>query len=105
MWKKLSGKSRALILAGIAAAAVLAAVLIGSLVLSVDVTKAREAALAAAGGGEVVGQEIDQEGLWKEYSFDILNGGTWYEVDVNAFGTVTSLESSQMEYGSYERWD
>ena len=105
MWKKLSGKVRVLILAGIGVVVVLAAVLVGSLVLRVDVTKAREAALAAAGGGEVVGQEIDQEGLWSEYSFDILNGSTWYEVEVNAFGTVTSLESSQGGYRSYEHWD
>lgn len=105
MWKKLSGKVRVLILVGIGLVVVLAAVLVGSLVLRVDVTKAREAALAAAGGGEVVGQEIDQEGPWSEYSFDILNGGTWYEVEVNAFGTVTSLESSQGGYHSYEHWD
>lgn len=102
MWKNLSKKVRALILAGVAVVIMLAAVLIGSLALRVDVSKAREAALAAAGGGEIIGQEIDQEGLWNEYSFEIRNGDTWYEVDVNAFGRVTGLESSQ---GGYGHWD
>ena len=90
-----------LIIAGITVVVVLVAVLIGSLALRVDVTEARETALAAAGGGEVVAQEIDQEGLWSEYSFDIMNGDTWYEVDVNAFGRVTGLESSQGGYSRY----
>lgn len=98
MWKNLSKKVRALMIAGIAAVVVLVAALVGSLVLRVDVTQARETALAAAGGGEVVGQEIDQEGLWNEYSFDIQNGDTWYEVEVNAFGRVTGLESSRSGY-------
>lgn len=105
MWKNLSKKVRALIIAGIAVVVVLGAVLIGSLVLRVDVAEAREAALAAAGGGEVIGQEIDQEGLWNEYSFDIMNGDTWYEVEVNAFGRVTSLESSTGGYNNYGHWD
>lgn len=104
MWKNLSGKVRALIIAGAAVVVVLVAVLIGSLALRVDVTEARETALAAAGGGEVVGQEIDQEGLWNEYSFDIMNGNTWYEVEINAFGRVTGLESSQGGYGD-RHWD
>lgn len=105
MLKNLSGKVRALVIAGIVVVVVLVAALIGSLVLQVDVSKARETALAAAGGGEVAGQEIDQEGLWNEYSFDIMNGATRYEVEVNAFGKVTGLESNQGGYGSYSHWD
>lgn len=105
MWKSLSKKVRALVMAGSVVVVVLAAVLIGSLVLRVDVAKARETALAAAGGGEIMGQEIDQEGLWNEYSFDIVNGNTWYEVEVNAFGRVTGLESSRGGYDNYEHWD
>lgn len=103
MLKNLSGKVRALVIAGIAVVVVLAAVFIGSLALRVDVTQAQEAALAAAGGGEVVSQEIDQEGLWNEYSFDIVNGSMWYEVEVNAFGRVTGLESTQGGYGNFNR--
>ena len=105
MLKNLSRNVRALVIAGIVVVVVLMAALIGSLVLRVDVAEARETALAAAGGGEVVGQEIDQEGLWNEYSFDIMSGDTWYEVEVNAFGRVTGLESSQGGYGSYDHWD
>ena len=101
MWKKFSKKARTLIIAGAAAVVVLLAVFIGSLVLRVDVAQAREAALAAVGGGEIVGQEIDQEGLWSEYSFDIRSGDTWYEVELNAFGRVTGLESGQ----GYGHWD
>lgn len=105
MWKNLSRNVRVLIVAGIVVVVALAAGLIGSLVLRVDVAEAREIALAAAGGGEVVGQEIDQEGLWNEYSFDVTNGDTWYEVEVNAFGRVTGLESSQGGYGGYGHRD
>lgn len=105
MWKKLSKKIRVRILVGIAVVVVLTAVLIGSLVLRVDTAQARENALSAAGGGEIMGQEIDQEGLWNEYSFDILNGDTWYEVEVNAFGRVTSLESSRGGYDKDGYWD
>lgn len=105
MWKNLSKNIRALIIAGVAVIAVLMAVLIGSLVLRVDVAEARETALTAAGGGEVVSQEIDQEGLWNEYSFDIVNGDMWYEIEVNAFGKVTGLESSQGGYADYNQRD
>ena len=104
MFKNLSGTVRTLLFIGIAAIVVLAAVLIGSLALRVDVAQARETALAAA-GGEVISQEIDQEGLWNEYSFDIMNGDMWYEVEINAFGSVTGLESSQSGYGDYTHRD
>ena len=104
MLKKLSGKVRTLVIAGIVVVAVLVTGLIGSLAVRVDVAEARETALAAAGGGEVVGQEIDQEGLWNEYSFDIMNGDTWYEVEVNAVGRVTGLESGQGGYATGS-WD
>ena len=105
MLKNLRGNVRTLMIAGIVVVVVLVAALIGSLALRVDVSKAHETALAAAGGGEVVGQEIDQEGLWNEYSFDILNGDTRYEVEINAFGKVTGLESNQGGYGSYSHWE
>ena len=105
MLKNMSKSVRTLVIAGIVVVVVLAAALVGSLALRVDVAQARETALAAAGGGEVVGQELDQEGLWNEYSFDILNGDTRYEVEINAFGKVTGLESSQGGYGSYDHRD
>lgn len=105
MLKKLNGKVRALVIAGVALVVILVAALAGSLALRVDVAEARETALAAAGGGEVIGQEIDQEELWNEYSFDIMNGDTWYEVEVNAFGRVTGLESNQGGPSNYNHWD
>ena len=105
MWKNLNKNIRILILAGVGLVAVAAAIFIGALAMRVDVSKARESALAAAGGGEVIGQEIDQEGLWNEYSFRIMSGDTWYEIEVNAFGRVTSLESGQGGSGPYEHWD
>ena len=105
MFMNLSGTVRTLLFIGIAAIVVLAAVLIGSLALRVDVTQDRETALDAAGGGEVISQEVDQEGLWNEYSFDIMNGDMWYEVEINAFGSVTGLESSQSGYGDYTHRD
>ena len=103
MWKNLSGKVRALIIAGIAVIVILAAVLIASLVLRVDVAEAQETALAAAGGGEIVSQEIDQEGLWSEYSFDIVNGDTWYEVEVSAFGSVTAWRAVRVDMATTGR--
>lgn len=105
MLKNMSKKVRTLVIAGIVVVVLLAAALIGSLALRVDVAQARETALSAAGGGEVVGQEIDQEGLWNEYSFDIMNGDTRYEVEINAFGNVTGLESNQGGYSSYDHRD
>ena len=68
----------------------------------VDAVRAQEVALAAAGGGEVIAQEIDREGLWNEYSYDIRNGETWYEVEVNAFGAVTGLESGSAHRGTWD---
>lgn len=105
MWKNLNKNIRILVLAGIGLAAVAAVAFILALIMRADVSKARESALAATGGGEVIGQEIDQEGLWNEYNFHIVNGDTWYEIEVNAFGRVTSLESNRGGSGSYGHWD
>lgn len=92
--KAQAGKHRQTILiAGIVILGVLAAAFLGSLLLRVDEAEAREIALSAVGGGQVIGQSVDREGLWNEYSFRISNNGTWYEVEVDGFGTVTELES------------
>ena len=34
-----------------------------------------------------------------------MNGDMWYEVEINAFGSVTGLESSQSGYGDYTHRD
>lgn len=105
MFKNLSKRFCTVLIIGIAPSWCWRPGLAGSLMLRADVTQARETALAAAGGGEVVAQEIDREGLWNEYSFDIVKDDMRYEVEVNAFGRVTGLESSQAGYGDYGRWD
>ena len=99
MMKKLTGKTRALVIAGAAVVMVVVVGFIAALALRTDAAQAREIALAATGGGEIVSQESDQEGLWNEYSYDIRNGENWYEVEVNAFGRVTGLESGRNGYG------
>lgn len=95
--KQFRGKKRIVLLVG---AVVLGLALVGflaSLLLRVSVERAREIALSAAGGGQVMAQSVDREGFWSEYSFEISNNGVWYEVEVNSFGHVTELESSQFD--------
>ena len=101
MLKKLTGKTHVLAIAGAAVGAIILVAFAASLLLRVDASAAQAAALFAAGGGEVVGMEIDREGLWNEYTYQIHSGDTWYEVDVNAFGSVTGLENSRFPSG----WD
>ena len=96
--KNLSKKARIAAISSIAVIAVIA--FAAALAMRTDVTKAQNAALAAAGGGEIISQEVENEWLWSEYSFDIMNGDTWYEVEVNTFGKVTGLESRLGSYGN-----
>lgn len=72
--------------------------LAASLVLRVDSAEARQIALDAAGGGEVISQEVSSEGLWNEYSYKIVNGDTWYDIEVSGFGNVTEMESGTGQY-------
>lgn len=66
--------------------------------LRVDSAEARQIALDAAGGGEVVSQEVSREGLWNEYSYGIVNRDTWYDIEVSGFGNVTEMESGTGQY-------
>ena len=102
MLKQLSGKKKILAIAAICVVGIAGIAFAASLLLRVDVIRAREIALVASGGGEVVGQEIDREGLWNEYSFHIRNGDTRYEVEIDPFGAVAGLESGPA-YG--RDWD
>lgn len=80
---------------GVGAAAALAVVALAAVfALRVDSAEARQIALDAAGGGEVVAHEVSSEGLWNEYSYEIVNGDTWYDIEVSGFGSVTEMESS-----------
>ena len=84
---------------GVGAVAVLAVLaLVAIFALRVDSAEARQIALDAAGGGEVVSQEVSREGLWNEYSYGIVNRDTWYDIEVSGFGNVTEMESGTGQY-------
>ena len=84
---------------GVGAVAVLAVLaLVAIFALRVDSAEARQIALDAAGGGEVVSQETSSEGLWNEYSYQIVNGDTWYVIEIRGFGNITELESGTGQY-------
>ena len=95
--KNLSVKKITAIVIG-AAAALAVVALIAVFALRIDAAEARQIALDTAGGGEVIGQEISSEGLWNEYSYVIVNGSTWYDIDVSGFSRVTELESGTGTY-------
>ena len=67
-------------------------------ILRIDAGEARQIALDAAGGGEVIRQEVSSEGLWNEYSYVIVNGDTWYDIEITGFGSIEEMESG---IGSY----
>ena len=90
--KKLVG----IVIGAVAALAVIA--LVAVFTLRVDSAEARQIALNAAGGGEIVTQEVSSEGLWNEYSYGIVNGDTWYDIEVSGFGNVTEMESGTGQY-------
>ncbi|WP_122644102.1 hypothetical protein [Luxibacter massiliensis] len=97
MLKKLSKKGK--IGAAIGCVAVILIVaLVAVLSMRVDAAEARQAALSQTGGGEVISQEIESEGLWNEYQFTISNGNQWYEIEVSGFGNITKLESGTGQY-------
>ena len=95
--KNLSVKKIAAIVIG-AAAALAAVALTAVFALRIDAAEARQIALDTAGGGEVIGQEISREGLWNEYSYVIVNGDTWYDIEISGFGSVEELESGTGQY-------
>ena len=95
--KNLSVKKLTGIVIG-AAAALAVAALAAVFTLRVDSAEARQIALDAAGGGEVVSQETSSEGLWNEYSYQIVNGDTWYDIEISGFGNITELESGTGQY-------
>ena len=68
------------------------------MLLRIDAAEAQQIAMETAGGGEVVSQEISREGLWNEYSYVIVNGDTWYDIEINGFGTITEMESGPGQY-------
>ena len=88
-------------LAGIVVAAVAVLIIVAVVAifaLRVDSAEARQIALNAAGGGEIVTQEVSSEGLWNEYSYGIVNGDTWYDIEISGFGNITEMESGTGTY-------
>ena len=81
----------------VGAAAVLAVAAVAA-VLALRVDSAQQIALDTVGGGEIVSQEVSSEGLWNEYSYEIINGDTWYDIEISGFGSVTELESVSSQY-------
>ena len=83
----------------VGAAAVLAVAAVAAVLeLPVDSAEAQQIALDTVGGGEIVSQEVSSEGLWNEYSYEIINGDTWYDIEISGFGSVTELESVSSQY-------
>ena len=73
----------------VGAAAVLAVAAVAAvLALRVDSAEAQQIALDTVGGGEIVSQEVSSEGLWNEYSYEIINGDTWYDIEISGFGSA-----------------
>ena len=95
--KKVSKKTIGIIIAVVVV--IIAAGLIGINVMKVSPAEAEQIALDQTGGGEIVEQEVGSEGLWNEYSYTVVNGDTWYQVDIGGFGNVEEIES-----GSGDSW-
>lgn len=92
MLKKLGKKGLIGIIAG-AVVLIVIIVLILILTLRINGTEAQNIALQQTNGGEIVNQEVSSEGLWNEYQYTIVNGDSWYEVEINGFGAVEGIES------------
>ena len=95
--KNMSVKKIIGIAVGAAAALAIVAV-VAVFALRVDSAEAQQVALDAAGGGEIVAREISSEGLWNEYSYVIVNGDTWYDIEISGFGNITEMESGTGTY-------
>ena len=95
--KNVSVKKLAGIVVAVVAVLIIVAV-VAIFALRVDSAEAQQIALNAAGGGEIVTQEVSSEGLWNEYSYGIVNGDTWYDIEVSGFGNITEMESGTGTY-------
>lgn len=89
--KKISKKTIGIIIGVVAAVIIIAVIAI--MAFRIDIAEAQQIALNQAGGGEIVESEVSSEGLWNEYSYTVVNGDTWYQVDISGFGTVEELET------------
>ncbi len=100
--KKLSLK---LILAIIAAIIIIFLLIgsIGIMIFRIDSTEARNKALEQSGGGEVISEQIEREDLFlNEYSYIIINGDKWYDIEINGFGQIKELKQGTGNYPLYK---
>ena len=76
--------------------AIIAVALGAAFLLKVDPVAAKTKALEYVGNNaKVVSQEVENEFLFlNEYSFDIVSDNGYYELEMDAFGNITSLEES-----------
>ena len=72
-----------------------------ALMQKIDSQEAQNIALEQAGGGEIVAQEISKEFLWNEYSYTVINGDKWYEIEIDGFGNVEGIESGMGDGWKY----
>ncbi len=89
---------------GIIIGAVVAICIIALIVimtLKIDSLEAQNIALQKSNGGEIISEEISNEGLWNEYSYKIINGDRWYDIEIDGFGNITDLETGSGQYPFY----
>ena len=95
--KKMSKKVIGLIIGG----ALLLIIIVGAagmMILGTNAQEARDIALNYSGGGEIVSQETENEGLLNEYKFTIVNGNNWYEIQIGGFGRIQEVETGSGPY-------
>lgn len=74
---------------------------VGIFIFRIDETKAEQIALEKAGGGEIVEREVSDEGLLKEFSYVVINGDTWYKIEIGGFGQIEETESGKGDSWKY----
>lgn len=95
--KKFSAKKK--IGLAVVAAAVLGIIsLLAMSLMSVDYMEARQKVLAYTGpNSQIISEESDNEFLFlNEYSFEVSSDRGYYEIKVNPFGKITSVEHSNL---------
>ena len=75
---------------------------IGIINLRINNIEAQNIALQKTGGGEIINEKIDIDGLLNDYSYTIRNGENWYNIEINSFGKITEFENGIGEYPIYD---
>ncbi len=100
--KKLSLKS----ISAIIAAIIILFLIMSSIcimVFRIDSTEARNKALEQSGGGEIISEQIESEDLFlNEYSYIIINGDNWYDIEINGFGQIKEFKQGKGNYPLYK---